>query len=151
MLDPRLVIFNPELGFQPPFLAKIWDNRLMLRVPGADQPVTVFFQKPGQIEGQTFIIEPRVVDLAYLMGHKPTLDSPENGLDLTYSQVVNAVYQLYEQGFIPGTFELQANPLATAIAEAQNNRTDQPRPESAPTDSQAPFDRRDLTEPRSRF
>jgi len=133
---PRLVIFNPMLGFKAPAMAHLWENRLMLRVSDAKEPITVFYQRPGQIEGQTFQIQPVAAKLVYLLAHRPRLASPEDGLNLTYSQTVNAVYQLCRQGIIPADTRLQMNPLAAAIAQAQQvTQAAQPRPE---TDQEPP-------------
>ncbi len=132
---PRLVIFNPTLGFQAPFLAKIWDNRLMLRASEPDQTMTVFYQKPGDVEGQTLTIRPTVADLTYLMGHRPSIQNPRDGLDLDYSQVVNAVFQLCDQGAIPVDTHLQINPLAQAIARAEQAGDHLRRPESDPANA----------------
>lgn len=129
--SPRLVIFNPLLGFEAPAIAHLWDNRLMLRAPDVGQPITVFYQRPGQIEGQTFQIDPVVAKWVYLLAHRPSVTRPEDGLDLTYGQTVNAVYQLCQQGVIPAQTHLQINSLAAAIAQAQQlTETSQPRPET---------------------
>ena len=129
---PRLVIFQPTLGFRPPFLAKLWDNRLMLRGPGPDAPLTVFYQRPGQTEGQVVQVDPTVAHLAYLLAHQPSVSRPEQGLDLTYSQVINAVYRLCEQGIIASPVRLQTNPLAAAVARAQQAASVEPRPDTGP-------------------
>ena len=128
---PRLVIFNPMLGFKAPAMAHLWENRLMLRAPDANQPITVFYQRPGQIEGQTFQIDPVVAKLVYLLAHQPSIPNPEDGLSLTYGQTVNAIYQLCQQSVIPADTHLQVNPLAAAIAQAQQvAESAQSRPET---------------------
>jgi len=133
---PRLVIFNPLLGFRAPFLAKLWDNRLMLRESNPGEMTEVFFQQPGQVQGRTYKIPPTVVDLIYLMAHKPTTRVPQEGLDLSYGRVVDAVYRLCQQGHIPSPTHLQISPLAQAIARVQEVM-DPTRPE---TSKEAPFE-----------
>ena len=75
------------------------------------------------------------------------ISRPENGLDLSYSQIVNAVYQLCEQGAISSAVHLQINPLAMAIAEAQNDEADEVRPEIETPQSSGRFDRLDWVNP----
>lgn len=125
---PRLVIFNPTLGFRTPFLATLWGNRLMVR--GAGESIAVFSQKPGQVDGRTAEIPATAAEFIYLLAHKPTMSQPAEGLDLTYSEVASAVYQLCQQGTIPSDTHLQINPIAQAIADAQQAATDEPRPET---------------------
>jgi hypothetical protein len=135
---PRLVIFNPILGFQSPFIARLWDNRLMLRGEGPDQKIALYYQQPGQTEGQKFELSPTVADFAFLLAHRPTMQEPGEGLDLTYGQVAGAVYSLCKQGAIDAQVELQISPIATAIAQAQNTATGEPRPETTPKSGEQP-------------
>lgn len=129
---PRLVIFDPALGFRSPFLAKLWDNRLMLRSSAPDQALAVFFQKPGQVEGQTHDIKPTVADLVYLLAHRPSVASPAEGLDLSFGQVVGVMHHLCENGYIPSNMHLQINPLAAAIAQTAQTPADPRRPAVEP-------------------
>jgi len=134
-LAPRLVIFNHTLKFNAPFLARMWDNRLMLRSSAEDQPVEVFYQPYGQVQGQSESIEPTVASLAIYLAHKPTMQQPHNGLNLSYSHVVNAVHRLKQQAVVDAPMHVQLNPLAQAIAQAQQSATDLSRPETAPAPS----------------
>lgn len=130
---PRLVIFNPTLGFEGPFVWRTWDNRLMLRSDGPHDPVQVFYQPPGQTQGRTLEAPPTLADLAGLLAHRPTLEQPEEGFDLTYGQVVDVVYALCQQKIVEAPVSLQISPLAAAIAQAQAVSQESPRPETTPS------------------
>ena len=127
---PRVVVFGPALGFRSPFLAKLWDNRLMLRSADLSGPVNVFYQRPGQAEGRTFVVPARLSELVYLLAHKPTIRSPLDGLDLSYGQVVGVVHRLCKEGAIPSEIHFQINPIASAIAQAQADESQGARPET---------------------
>ena len=144
---PRLVIFNPALGFRTPLFARLWENRLMLRCAGPDQPLTVFYQKPGQTDGQVFDVDSTVARLIYLLAHRPSVANPDNGLNLSYGQVVNAVHRLCEQGWVESGVHVQTNPIAQAIDQAQQASSDEPRPETDRVEPSGLFERRDAIGP----
>ncbi len=127
---PRLVIFNPMLALEPPFFTKLWGNRLMLRATDENQPVTVFYQQPNQVEGQAYEVDSTLAEVIYLLAHRPTVSSPANGLDLSYGQVANTVYQLCDQGIVDSDIQLQISPLAEAIARHQQRDQQRARPET---------------------
>lgn len=126
---PRIVIFSSNLKFPNPTLARLWDNRLMLKYPDENGVMKVFYQAPGRVEPRIESIQPSVETLIYMMGHKSSARDPQAGLDLTYGQVVNALYNLQVQGFIDVPLEVQPNPLATVIEDQQEKTTFERRSE----------------------
>ncbi len=234
---PRIVIFNPSLGFELPEVARLWDNRLMLRTPDtlgealaglevggtlflpvygrgelvetgsprweapvfditgtpatmlieskslhdrfaetigeptekpqalivaqlvkrelnesktqietqlklldlrradSERPVMVYYQGPGSTQGRTYKIQPTVATLAFMLAHKPTLDVPQDGLDLSYSEVVDALYRLCNQGYVSAPIEVDTTPLAALIAGQDAGQTTGPRPETSEQDA----------------
>jgi hypothetical protein len=130
---PHLVIFGPDLGFQTPLLARMWDNHLMLKAELPNQPVTVFYQAPRETEPQVHQMIPTVATLAYLLAHRPTVEDPAQGFDLSYGQVVDALYDLCQTGAIPAPMQVKFSPLAHAIREYEKNTPAQQRPETAPS------------------
>jgi len=126
---PRLVIFDSMLGFRTPAVAKLWNNRMMIRSNAQGQLVSVFFQPPGEADAKTVSIAPTLANLVLLMGNQPNNDSPMEGLDLTYSQVVNAVYTLAKQGDVPSPIEIRSNALVEAVAKARETPEEAGRPE----------------------
>jgi flagellar basal body P-ring protein FlgI len=132
---PRVVIFNPMLEFDRPMLAQLWDNHLMLRAdevtPEKPEPrVSVFYQGFGQPRPKTVEIAPTLANLAFLMAHKPTIDNPTEGLDLTYSQVVHAVFELCNTGAVPSPVLIEQNPLIDHVESLVRQLPTPQRPES---------------------
>lgn len=127
---PRVVVFGPDTGFKSPLLASVWDNRLMLRADHPDQPVDVFFQKPGDSEPKIHQIAPAVANLVYLMAHRQTVEEPTPGLDLSFSQVAHTLHRLAAAGEIDGELELEVNPLAAAITQWRTSPPGTMRPET---------------------
>ena len=126
---PRVVVFNPRLGFQNDELITLWDGRLMLRRAGQDE-MKVFYQKRGDTGGDQWPpIAPAVANLVVLLGHAPNFDHPLPGADLDFGQVTNVLYTLWKQGHIPAEMHLQLNPLSARLASARQNQIDGPRRE----------------------
>lgn len=120
---PRIAIFNSMLGFNAPTVAKLWDNRLMLKVDAPDEPVTAFYQKTGAPEPKTYRFAPTVANLVFLLSHKPSLEQPTEGLDLNYSQVVSALFRLSRTGYVPAEVEVRLNQLAELIAGVRDEQS----------------------------
>ncbi len=131
---PRIAIFNPMLGFKTSTVARLWENRFMMRVSDSDQPITAFYQKPGDPEHpRQYTFQPTVANMIFLMAHKSTLDDPTEGLDLTYSQIVSAIYRLCQAGEIPAGFKVQLSHLARLIATVRDESNQTFRAETEST------------------
>lgn len=129
---PRVVIFNPNLAFKLPMMARLWNNRLMFRQDDPSAPLEVYYQAAGEQEGKRVpIAAPSVASVVYVLGHRTTFERPTPAFDLSYSQIVNALARLSREGWIPGDFEVQSSPLADIVAKAKSGGPRQ-RPESDP-------------------
>jgi len=133
---PRIAVFSANTGFHTPMLAKFWDNRLMIQAADPSQKARVYYQPPGRQQPIVREISPALANLIFLLADKPTANLDSQGLDLPYSQVVGALYSLRRQGLIDADLEIQASPLATAVASHRN--TPAVRPERDVTDDLAP-------------
>lgn len=135
---PRLVFFGKQLGFQTPLLARLWDNHLILRQEELSK-LDLYYQPPNRPDIQSYALAPTAATLAYMLGHEPTPERPQDGLALHYSQVVEVIYRLCKEGHVPAPVELNTSPLARWVSEYQEQapdlrpETDLP-PATAPTD-----------------
>jgi hypothetical protein len=125
-IAPRIVVFNPMTGFRGNVVGTLMNNHLMVRTAGPHDLATVYYQAPGKLTGETIDVAPTVANIIRLMGHKPTSKNPERGFNLSYSEVVGAIYQLKQQGFIEASMEVRLNGLARVIANAQEKATARP-------------------------
>ncbi|WP_200761215.1 flagellar basal body P-ring protein FlgI [Poriferisphaera corsica] len=71
-------------------------------------------RKPKQYE-----IPSTVATLVYLLGHRQVDFEDQPGLDLTYSQVADVVYQLSKQGYVKAEVVLHQSPLQKQIDDYQ--------------------------------
>jgi Flagellar P-ring protein/HEAT repeats len=138
---PRIVIFGQNVGFKSPVLARFWGNRLMVSSDANQDHINVFYQpyspQPDEPTSIQLKANPDLKTLVYLLGHQPTIDRPNEGLGLTYSQVVDTVYQLCLQGHVDAPIEVVYSQLARQIAEMENTQPRQ-RPETGQPADAAP-------------
>ncbi|MEL7088456.1 MAG: HEAT repeat domain-containing protein, partial [Planctomycetota bacterium] len=143
--QPRLVIFNPNLGFAPGTLARIWNDRLMIRRGSADEPAVLFYQYRDRDNGNQprtdqHDILPTLATLAYILAHEPSFDDPQQGYKLTYGQVADAVYQLARTGAVDAEVVIDRGPLVELITRVENDAgpAEPERPETAPAPGSDP-------------
>lgn len=128
---PRIVIFSPNTGFKGPGLVKLWNNRLMIRASSEGQPLNVFFQGRGKVEGKRVDIAPAVANLVLLMGRVPEDDSRDKGLGLQFGRIANALHGLSKAGMLEAPIQFQPSVLAVAIANAKKEEEQlAPRPDT---------------------
>jgi hypothetical protein len=137
---PRLAIFKPDLGFAGSNLASVWDRDLMLRIETPQEKITARYSPPRGPEGETYDLEPTVATLAYFLAHEPTMDRPQDGLGLSYSKTVDAIYQLCEDGAIPAPVEVRTSELAEQLDEIERVNPHNPEQTPGPTNEAPPAD-----------
>ena len=149
---PRVVIFGQRLGFEVPMLLTMWDNRFMLRGSLGGESISLFYQEPnpmrrqqgrrGRSGGNHEPIRTEIPNnLGYLVGtmaFAPTPSADSIGLDLSYSQIVQALHRMTEEGFINAPFVLEPSDLTSRIASNRDADQRKPsRPETAASDASA--------------
>lgn len=128
---PRLVIFDPMLGFSGSQVVRLWDNRLMIRASATGDPLEIYHQTSGQTAGRTYRITPTLRDFVIFLSHQPSVQFPTDGLNLSYSQVTHVIHYLCQNQIIDSELRVETNSLAQAITDAQKRDATQPRPETA--------------------
>lgn len=129
---PKVVLFGESLELERPLFVSAWSNRLMLVSGASGEPVRVRYETvpiadprtPGRPRGRvlTHDLEPSVTRLIDLLAHDPSPEFPEPGFDMSYAEVVGALYEVSRNGGLRGAFateqdRLTADLLAAAAAE----------------------------------
>ncbi|QQE12491.1 flagellar basal body P-ring protein FlgI [Planctomycetota bacterium] len=82
-------------------------------------------------QAKQYEIPGTVATLVYLLGHQQANFEDQPGLDLTYSQVSDAIYKLCKSGYIDVPIELYKTPLQQRIDDFQkDNDIESARPDS---------------------
>ena len=127
---PRIAVFGARMTFETPLLARLWNDRLMLKASEPESVVQVYYQPPSDAEARTVQIAPTVANLILLMGHRPSARMPHDGLDLTYSQVVDALVQLSTDRHLRAPVVVRQSALVTAVERFRNRMPAVGRPET---------------------
>ncbi|BAM04041.1 flagellar basal body P-ring protein FlgI [Phycisphaera mikurensis] len=88
--------------------------------PGlGSMPLSIFYRGPGGEGATTERVAPTVAALAFFLAHRPTMGTPQEGLDLSYGRTVSVLERLARGGSMPSPMRLLDNPLAARVAEAE--------------------------------
>ena len=149
---PRIVVFDGDLGFDAPTVAGVWNNQLMVRQDAPDASAELFYQEPVVKDGRRTVethrepFDPTVATLAYVLAHDWRNDpnDAQVGFDLTYGQVVDAIYQLVTSGAIDAEVEISRSVLADLVRQLDEEptRPEPARPETTPPDAPGPLTQR---------
>jgi hypothetical protein len=126
---PRVVVFGDTQEVTRPVLVTMWDNRLMLKSLESSRDVEVLYRdyRSGKtIKGSS---KPDLRALVSYLAHKPTPEEPAPGLDMTYSEVVGALYHLRAAGGLPGDFVTEDDREALEQLRSADASDLAPRPE----------------------
>ncbi|MEM7577459.1 MAG: flagellar basal body P-ring protein FlgI [Planctomycetota bacterium] len=132
---------EPASGFL--VQGRVADNvagRLTLEMVGLDRsledmPLSVYYRDPREPRPTVHRVTPTVATLAFFLAHRPTMQQPQEGLDLDFGQVVDVLYTLGQNGAIPAQVTLAQSDLADMIVGVRERAAPIERPE---TDGQAP-------------
>ncbi len=148
---PRIVLMGTGLRLSDDTLVSAWGDRLMVAVEksaaadtgaaGANGTGTarLYYRdyRDGRVQQATVSRDLR--ELVRFMARTPVPESPEPGLDLTYSEVVGALYEVQKQGAVGGgpvagsagaAFATERDRLLVRLLEAQDITSVEERPES---------------------
>ncbi|MCC7390138.1 MAG: flagellar basal body P-ring protein FlgI [Phycisphaerales bacterium] len=127
---PRIVLFGENLQLNRPLLASAWEDRLLIVSDSAADPPRLRYQdyKTGSVRIEQ--ISPSVADLVIFLAKDPRPEDKMPGLGLTYSEVVGALYALYDAGATTAAFATETDRLMAELVEASRTGTLLDRPET---------------------
>jgi hypothetical protein len=80
-----------------------------------------------------------LTDLVEFFGRRPSPQDPRPGLDLSYSEVVGALYGLQAAGAINAAFATERDKLMAQLLDANQRALVEERPETAADESETVF------------
>ncbi|MEO0588412.1 MAG: HEAT repeat domain-containing protein, partial [Planctomycetota bacterium] len=143
---PTIAIFGRQIPVGGAEVARAWSNRLMVRTsdtPG--YPWEIFYAPSQAREPKTYAIEPTYATLTYFLGHHPSVSDPHDGLNLTYSRVVDVLYEFSNRDYFDAPMRFEVSGLAAAIGvyEEEAEQANTPRREASDPDEEAEGDSED--------
>lgn len=138
--EPKIVLLGEDVPINQPVIARAWDDELMVssRESSASRVEVLYFDSQrGRITQDS--IRPMLPELIEYMGHETTPEQPAPGLDLTYTQVVGAIYELLDDGVAPAVFVAETDRLQREVLLSLRDEAPTRRPELA-GETEAPVD-----------
>lgn len=134
--EPRIVLFGEDLLLQKPLMASAWSDRLMLVADDANSPIRMYYRNDATRSTLTMQEVPEMLpDLIRLFAHTPTPEDPRPGLSMSYSQVVGALYQIYDDRGVQAAFATEEDRLLANLLSSIKTDEVAMRPESDNADT----------------
>jgi len=117
--EPRIVLFGADQYVRTPMLASAWSDRLMLASDTKGDPIRLYYRDDQKRKTYSHPDVPgNLPALVEFLAIEPTPGSVHRGLGLSYSRVVGALYEMYndlgiEAGFTTEQDQLLADLLAS--------------------------------------
>lgn len=127
--QPRVVLFGNELLLNDGVDVSMWTGRLML---ASDEPgwIKLRYRRPVDAYPIETRLSRDIVKFVRYLAHTPRPEEPDPGLDMTYSEVVGALYEIQKQGAMSMAFATEQDKLWAELLQASNATTVADRPES---------------------
>ncbi|XVJ60600.1 MAG: flagellar basal body P-ring protein FlgI [Tepidisphaera sp.] len=137
--QPRIVLFGGETGgmkLEAPMLVSAWEDRLMITAESGSTVHRVYYR--DYRDGKTYRHETdgSLEHLVEFFARKSSPEDPRPGLDMTYSEVVGALYALHQARGTICVFATEKDKLKAKFAEATKAAAPRIRPET-PEDREA--------------
>lgn len=108
---PRVVVLGNDVELRRPLFVQGWDGRLLVNATSTDGPVNTMYRDPITGRSAQAEVAPELDRVIELFAHESTPESPAPGFDMTYSQVVGALYAIVEAGGVHAQFQTEADRL----------------------------------------
>jgi hypothetical protein len=141
--QPRIVIFGggggittakDALKIAKPLVVSAWSDRLMLAADDSASPLRLFYRDIRSDKPTSQNVPDGLAAFTAFLAHKPTPEDPGPGLNLTYAEVVGALYEIHKQGGVPeAEFATERDRIQVAVLEARASTIVEDRPESSGT------------------
>ena len=132
--EPRIALFGDiDLSMEPEQVVAAWDNRLLMvsraeRAGPGGPELRYQDHRTGRVI--TTPVDRDLEDLIDFLARRQTPESPEPGLDFSYSQVVGALYELQRQEAVGAGFAEEQDRLMAALLDAAESVVLAERPET---------------------
>lgn len=127
---PRVVLFGADLELRRPLLASAWNDRLLVVADSASEPPRLKYEdyRSGRVRIEQ--VSPNLPNLIVFLAKDPQPEDDVPGLGMSYSEVVGALYALYEAGATGAAFATETDRLMAELVEAARSGRTLERPET---------------------
>ncbi len=127
---PRIVLFGAGLELRRPLLASAWNDRLLVVADSAFENPRLRYEdyRSGVVRIEE--VGASLADLIVFLAKDPEPEDEMPGLGMSYSEVVGALYALYEAGATGAAFATETDRLMAELIEAARTGSVLERPET---------------------
>ena len=126
---PRIVLFDSETTINTPLTLNAWSGQLMMKADLDDEELQVFYRQNDDPRPVIVLAPTTVRGLVNFLGHKTSVNDPEQGLGMSYGQVIGALHQLWLQKYISCDFKAEQDRILAAILAFESEQESVERPE----------------------
>ncbi len=128
--QPRIIVFGDHPELVRPTFVSAWNDRLMLTADSATDELRIYYQDFRRPKATTIKVSASLPEFIEFLAHKTTPEEPAPGLDLTYSEVVGALYEIWKEDGIPGVFVAEQDRLLVDLLRSMQGLFATDRPET---------------------
>ena len=126
---PRLVLLGDAIEVERPVTIGLWENSLMMRgEPGAEE-IEVFHREDPSYAASINRVSPDLRELVLLLAHEQTIENPNPGMNLTYSEVVGVLHALWKRQYVAADFKAQQDRVMAELRRGAMGTEYEARPE----------------------
>lgn len=127
---PTLVLFGLDMEIARPTTLTAWGNRFMLKGESTEPKIEVFYRPRDDGPPMIDRVNPAVSEFVAYLGHRPSPESPEAGLGMSYSETIGALHEIWKAGYLGRTdFKAEQDRVLAAIIRREKEQTEFDRPE----------------------
>lgn len=127
---PRIVLFGRDVQFERPAFVSTWSDRLMITTEVGTDPARVYFLPVG---GERPLIQQSrtgLVDMVEFFAKRPLPGDPRPGLNMSYSEVVGALHEIFKANATLASFATETDKLKAQLLAASSSLSVAERPET---------------------
>lgn len=128
---PRIIVFGSRAEISRPTFVSAWNDRLMLASDSSTDDLRIYYLDHTTGRSSTSIVKPSIPKLIEFFAHETTPEAPAPGLNLTYSEVVGALHELWKGDAFSGFFVTQQDRLLADLLRSIQTVATEERPETA--------------------
>jgi hypothetical protein len=137
--QPRMVIFGEDLEVKRPMTLYSWGGRLIMKADEGDKLLEVFYRERPEVAPVIDRVKPDMSSLIGYLARRPTPDRPEAGLNLTYSETITALHELWRLKYVTCDFRAEQDRILAEVLRDDKGEKDI-RPEFTSEDGPGDLD-----------
>jgi len=127
---PRIVLFGAKQALVVPSVMSAWSGRLMLTTDAATNAVRVYYLAPGADRALVQQARGTLPEMVAFLAKKPSATDARPGLNLSYSEVVGALHEMFKAGVTQAAFATETDKLKSELLAAASSFGVAERPET---------------------